>query len=277
VTLLQALVLGLVEGVTEYLPVSSTGHLLLAERALGLVHDEAADAYAICIQAGAILAVLGLYRMRVGQMVRGVLGGDADGRRLLVNLVVAFVPAAVLGLAFSHAIKDHLFGLWPVVAAWTAGGIAIFAFRDRFHATPKLGTGIRRLEDLRPGAAVMIGLAQCLALWPGTSRSLATILGAVLLGVSLPAAVEFSFLLGLITLGAATAHDALKHGHAMVTEFGVAQIVLGTMAAAVSAALSVKWLVGWLQTHGLGVFAVWRIGLAAAVAGLLVAGVIQAG
>lgn len=270
-TILQAILLGIVEGVTEFLPVSSTGHLLLAERALGLTHDEAADAYAICIQAGAILAVLGLYRARVTQMLRGLIGRDGPGLRLAVNVVIAFMPAAVCGLAFSHTIKEHLFGLWPVVAAWTAGGIAIMALRGRMTG------GRAGIADIDMRTAALIGVAQCLALWPGTSRSLATIVGGVLLGLSLPAAVEFSFLLGLLTLLAATAHDAHKHGAAMVSEFGITTLLVGTAAAAVSAAVSVRWLVGWLQSHGMEIFAAWRIGLAIIVAALLLMGVLPAG
>ncbi|MDP2317168.1 MAG: undecaprenyl-diphosphate phosphatase [Pseudomonadota bacterium] len=265
----QALVLGLVEGVTEYLPVSSTGHLLLAQRALGIERSEAADAYAICIQAGAILAVLGLYRARVAQMVRGVAGRDPAGRRLAVQLVVAFLPAAVLGLLFDDVIDAWLFGLWPVVFAWTVGGAAILLLRGR--------TGGKALESFDTRTAFLIGCAQCLALWPGTSRSLATILGAVLLGVSLPAAVEFSFLLGLLTLGAATSYSALKDGSTMLAEYGAVPLLVGFVASAVSAAVSVKWLVGWLQAHGLEVFAFWRIGLAAVVAALLTAGILQSG
>jgi undecaprenyl-diphosphatase len=265
----QALVLGLVEGLTEYLPVSSTGHLLLAERALGIPRSPAADAYAICIQAGAILAVLGLYRTRVAQMVRGVAGQDPAGRRLAIQLVVAFLPAAVLGFLFNDHIDDLLFGLWPVVIAWTVGGGAIFLLRGR--------SGGRALEALDLRTAFLIGCCQCLALWPGTSRSLATILGGVLLGVSLPAAVEFSFLLGLLTLGAATSYSALKHGDEMLAAFGVAPLVIGFLASAVAAAVSVKWLVAWLQSHGLEVFAVWRIGLAAVVAVLLTAGLLPSG
>jgi len=267
-TLWQALVLGLVEGITEFLPVSSTGHLLLAERALGIESSDAADAYAICIQAGAIAAVLGLYRDRVLQMGRGVLGRDADGRRLLVQLGVAFVPAAVLGLAFDDAIDALLFGLWPVVAAWVAGGVAILVIGKR--------EGTRALEALDLRTAFLIGWFQCLALWPGTSRSLATIMGAVLLGVALPAAVEFSFLLGLVTLGAATAYSGLKHGDEMWATFGPGPLAVGFLSAAVSAAVAVKWLVGWLQRHGMAIFAGWRLGLAAIVAVLLWGGVIPA-
>lgn len=267
-TELQALVLGVVEGVTEYLPVSSTGHLILAERALGIEKSEAADAYAIAIQAGAIVAVLGLYRSRVLQMARGVRGTDLAGRRLLAQLLVAFLPAAVLGLLLDDLIEEALFGLWPIVGAWVVGAVAILALRGR--------VGKRTLEELDLRTAFLIGCAQCLAMWPGTSRSLATILGALLLGVSLPAAVEFSFLLGLVTLGAATSYSALKHGDEMLAAFGPAPLLIGFVAAAVSAAVSVKWLVGWLQSNGLGIFAAWRLGLAAVVAALLIAGVLPA-
>lgn len=270
-TLLDALILGIVEGVTEFLPVSSTGHLILTQRALGLEDTSAADAYAICIQAGAIVAVLGLYRARVAQMVRGLLGRDPAGLRLAACIVLAFVPAAVCGLSFSAVIKAHLFGLWPVVGAWFVGGLVILAFRRRMVA------GSRSIEDIDWRTAAWIGAAQCLALWPGTSRSLATMLGGVLLGLSLPAAVEFSFLLGVVTLLAATAHDGMKHGAEMINSFGFEALVVGFLAAAASAGLAVKWLVGWLQSHGMEVFAGWRIGLAVVVAALIVLGVLPAG
>ena len=123
----KAAILGIVEGITEYLPVSSTGHLILAERALGL-QGEAANAFAICIQAGAIVAVLQLYRGRVAQGIAGVLGKDADGRTLTINLIAAFAPAAVLGLTFDDKIEELLFGLWPVVTAWAVGGVGILAW-----------------------------------------------------------------------------------------------------------------------------------------------------
>ncbi len=268
-TLLQALILGIVEGITEYLPVSSTGHLLLTERVLGIPHTDAADTYAICIQAGAIVAVLGLYRARVIQILRGLAGQDAEGRDLFVNLVVAFVPAAAIGFLFDKKIDALLFGLRPVVVAWVVGGVVILATRGR--------KGTRTLPQIDVKTAALIGLCQTLALWPGTSRSLATILGAVLLGVSMPAAVEFSFLLGLMTLGAATSYKGLKDGAEMVQTFGWGPIVLGFVAAGVSAAVAVKWLVGWLQSHGMELFAAWRIGLGIVVGALIVAGLLPAG
>ncbi len=267
----QALILGIVEGLTEYLPVSSTGHLLLTQRLLGIESSTAADAFAICIQAGAILAVLGLYRARVAQMFRGFfLGQDPIGRHLALAIMAAFVPAAILGLLLEAPIKKYLFGgdawgLWPVVAAWMAGGLAILIvshLRRRQGATPRTGFDI---EQLTIRMAIIIGVAQCIAMWPGVSRSLVTIVGGVLVGLSLPAAVEFSFLLGVLTLSAATAYDALKHGPEMVATFGVTPLLIGFVAAWLSAVIAVKWMVRYLQTHGLEIFGWYRVLLAIAV------------
>jgi undecaprenyl-diphosphatase len=267
----QALLLGVVEGLTEYLPVSSTGHLLLAERALGIPGSPASHAFAICIQAGAILAVLGLYRRRVASLLRGLLGRDAAGRKLLALLVAAFLPAAVFGGLFDDAIERHLFGLRPVVAAWFVGGVLILALRGRGR-----GPLTRALEELRLQHALVIGLAQCLAMWPGTSRSLVTIAGGLLCGLSLQAAVEFSFLLGVLTLGAATSYKALQHGGGMIEAFGASNLLLGFGAAFLSAAVAVKWMVGYLRSHGLALFGWYRIALAAAVAFCLWRGILSA-
>ena len=267
----QALILGLVEGLTEYLPVSSTGHLLLAQRWMGIPSSTASDAFAICIQAGAILAVLGLYRARVGQMVLGLAGRDPQGLRLLLNLVAAFIPAAVLGLLLEKPIKKYLFGgdawgLWPVVAAWFIGGLAILAVslaRKRRGAAPTTGLDLAQLT-LR--MALIVGVAQCLAMWPGVSRSLITIVGGVLVGLSLPAAVELSFLLGVITLSAATAYDAFKHGSEMLATYGPGPLLIGFGAAWLSAVLAVQWMVGYLKSHGMEIFGWYRVVLAIAVA-----------
>jgi undecaprenyl-diphosphatase len=266
----QALVLGLVEGLTEYLPVSSTGHLLLAQRLMGIESSTAADAFAISIQGGAILAVLGLYRARVAQMTMGLLGQDQTGRRLLLNLVSAFVPAAVLGLLLEKPIKKYLFGgdewgLWPVVAAWFVGGLAILAVsvaRRRRGASPSTGLD---LDQLTIRMALIVGFAQCLAMWPGVSRSLITIVGGVLVGLSLPAAVELSFLLGVITLTAATMYDALKHGPEMLATYGAVPLLIGFVSAWISAVLAVKWMVNYLKSHGMEIFGWYRVALAIAV------------
>ncbi|HEY5792341.1 MAG TPA: undecaprenyl-diphosphate phosphatase [Chthoniobacterales bacterium] len=276
----QSLILGLVEGLTEYLPVSSTGHLLLTQRLLGISASDAADAYAICIQVGAILAVLGLYYKRVLQMARGALGQDPAGWKLGWNILLAFLPAAVIGFLLEKLIKKYLFGgdtwgLWPVVAAWFVGGVAILAvawMRRSSNGPAKPGLA---LEQLTIPMAVAIGLGQCLAMWPGVSRSLVTIVGGVLAGLSLPAAVEFSFLLGVLTLSAATAYDFLKHGHDMLAQFGTGTLVTGLAAAWISAVLAVKWMVGYLNRHGMGLFGYYRIGIAAVVAILLLGGFLK--
>lgn len=272
----QAFVLGLVEGLTEYLPVSSTGHLLLAQRLMGIPSSEAADAFTICIQAGAILAVLGLYRKRVGEMAAGVFGKNPAGFRLATAILAAFIPAAVLGFILEKTIKRYLFGgdewgLWPVVAAWFVGGLAILAvsFWNRRRNESRGGLG---LDDLTIRMALIVGIAQCLAMWPGVSRSLITIVGGLLVGLSLPAAVELSFLLGVLTLTAATAYDALKHGEVMLQEFGPVNLAVGFVAAWISAVLAVKWMVGYLNKHGMEIFGWYRVALALAVAAWLLLG-----
>ena len=270
----QALVLGLVEGLTEYLPVSSTGHLLLAQRLMGIGSSTASDAFAISIQGGAILAVLGLYRARVAQMIMGLLGRDQTGRHLLINLIAAFIPAAVLGLLLEKPIKKYLFGgdewgLWPVVAAWLVGGLAILAVsfaRRRRGVTPSTGLD---LDQLTIRMALIVGFVQCIAMWPGVSRSLITIVSGVLVGLSLPAAVELSFLLGVITLTAATLYDALKHGPEMLATYGAVPLLIGFVSAWISAVLAVKWMVGYLKSHGMEIFGWYRVALAIAVAAWL--------
>ncbi|MFM7374050.1 MAG: undecaprenyl-diphosphate phosphatase [Chthoniobacterales bacterium] len=270
----QALILGLVEGITEYLPVSSTGHLLLAQRLLGIPSSTASDAFAISIQGGAILAVLGLYRARVASMIRGVFGQDETGRKLAINLVAAFIPAAVLGLLLEKIIKKYLFGgdewgLWPVVAAWMVGGLAILAVswqRKRSGATPRAGLS---LDQLTLRMAVIVGVAQCIAMWPGVSRSLITIVGGVLVGLSLPAAVELSFLLGVITLSAATAKDAWDNGAEMLAAYGPVPLAIGFISAWISAILAVRWMVGYLNRHGMEIFGWYRVLLAIVVAAWL--------
>ncbi len=275
-TLVQAMILGFVEGMTEYLPVSSTGHLLLTQQLMGMngpQSKEAADAYAICIQAGAILAVLGLYASRVRQMLLGLCGKHPAGLSMVGNIAAGFLPAAVIGLLFGSLIKHYLFGIWPVVAAWLVGGGAILLLSRLLD--PREGPRGRKgspLETLNWRMALIIGLIQCLAMWPGMSRSLVTILGGLMVGLSMPAAVEFSFLLGLVTLTAATVHDALKHGQAMLALYDPAALAAGLVSALVFAVVSVKWMVAYLSRHNLNIFGYYRIVLAVAVAGLLLSG-----
>ena len=220
--------LGLVEGITEFLPISSTGHLLITSRILDLPSagkaGDAVKSFEIAIQFGAILAVLVLYRRRVLVMAEGLVGRSAEGRRLVTLVAIAFVPAALVGVISDKVIKDVLFGTWPVVAAWIVGGAAVIALSRTGRLSTPNGRG---LDALTSRDAVVIGLAQVLALWPGTSRSLVTIVAALLLGASMSAAIEFSFLLGFVTLTAATGFETLTSGKLMVDTFGVAVPLLG--------------------------------------------------
>jgi undecaprenyl-diphosphatase len=264
-SILDALILGIVEGITEFLPVSSTGHLIVAQRMLGVGASEAANAFAIVIQLGAILAVLRLYGDKVAKVFDGLTKADAEGRRLLQCLIVAFIPAAVAGLALDDMIDAHLFKPGPVVFAWLLGGF-ILLWWDKTHG--RKGGG-QPLEALHWRAALGIGLFQCLALWPGTSRSFVTIMGGVAVGLSLQAAVDFSFLLGVLTLGAASAYSGHKH-FSSLGSLGGGLLLIGMLASAVSAYLAVRWMVDWIKGHGLAIFGYWRI-LAGLLVGYLVA------
>lgn len=254
--------LGIVEGITEFLPVSSTGHLTVAERLLD-IRGEAADAYVIVIQAGAILAVGLLYWSRLRAMASGVIGRDPEGRRLLRGLVVAFIPAAAAGVVLGDAIKERLFGVGPIAAAWAVGGVVILLAARRMD---REGRGLSLLDSRD---ALLIGLAQAVALWPGVSRSLVTILAALAAGLSLSAAVEFAFLLGLVTLGAATMFEGAANGGEIVTTYGLLAPVVGFVAAFVSAVVAVRWMVAYLERGSLSVFGYYRLAIAAAAAALL--------
>ncbi len=274
-SVLQAIILGLVEGLTEYLPVSSTGHLLVTNELLGLNETEASEAaietYAICIQVGAIIAVLFLYQERIRQMIDGLLGRSEEGRRILIAVIIAFTFTAVIGLSLQDIIRERFFGVPPIAGAWLVGGIGILILSrtgwfDR--TTKELGT-------LTWQNAVVIGLIQAIAIWPGVSRSMITIIGAVLIGLSLRAAVEFSFLLGLITLTAATALEGLQGGAELVDTFGITTPLIGLVVAFVSAMGAVKWMVSWLNDKGFEVFGWYRVAIGILAFILLAAGVIS--
>lgn len=274
-TLIQATVLGLVEGLTEYLPISSTGHLLLARDLLGMdsltsdmgddaVAMDAINAYLVCIQFGAILAILVVCAHRFKRILMGIFKGDAEGRRLLSHLVLALLPAIIIGLILENTIKQFLFGIHPVILAWFVGGVAILVIAYFFKSRKiDLHQG-KAIEDITLKTALVIGLAQCLAMWPGVSRSLATILGGLFMGLSMQATVEFSFLLGAVTLSAASVYDLLKHGQDMLAMFDFGSMMLGLVVAFVSAILSVKWMIGYLNKYGLELFGYYRIAIAAA-------------
>lgn len=281
VTILQAIILGLVEGVTEYLPVSSTGHLILVAWLLGLSEDAAkkaaVDSFNIVIQGGAILAVLGLYRARVAAMVKGLSGANHAGLMLFLKLIVAFLPAAVLGLMFNKAIKERLFLPIPVLMALGGGGVLLLVL------SPWIRTLVGRERDEKDDFSMLsfqhalaIGFMQALAMWPGTSRSMVTILGGMLFGLSPRRAAEFSFLLGLPTLSAACAYEIFKQRHDLGVRIdelgGPAPIVIGLAVAAISAAFAVKWLVGYLSRGGFAVFGWWRVAVATALGAVILSG-----
>ena len=291
----DALVLGVVEGVTEFLPVSSTGHLIIANHFLGLEAEEpllsadgrplyfrapspqyphgvpltikqAADTYVVVIQFGAIAAVGFLYWTQLIAMLRGLLGLDPAGRRLLINLLIAFLPAAGLGFLLHGWIDAHLFSIPAVIIALVAGAGLMF-FAESWRRKHANRTALP--AELTPKQAAGIGALQCLALWPGTSRSMTTIVGGYFAGLDPRRAAEFSFLLGFVTLTAATVYKSYKGGAAMIQVFGWSNVLLGAAVAAVTAALSVRFLVGWLTRHGLAAFAWYRLALALALAVLL--------
>jgi undecaprenyl-diphosphatase len=216
------------------------------------------------IQAGAILAVLGLYRRRVAQIVRGVLRRDAAGWRIGLNLALAFLPAALVGFVCLDYIKAFLFGPWPIVAAWVVGGVVLILWRWK-PGTPGHGADGSELDALAamtPRQALLIGGLQCVALWPGMSRSLATILGGLIVGLPMAAAVEFSFLLGGLTLGVATVYEVLKNGREVIGAYDLGPALLGFATSFVAAALSVKWLVAYLQKRDMSVFGYYRVAIA---------------
>jgi len=291
----DAVILGLVEGLTEYLPVSSTGHLIIANALLGLDGDapmtdqsgtpilvedhagklrpytigDAAYAYVIVIQAGAIVAVVLLYWRTILTLILGCLGKDRNGLKLAINLIVAFIPAAVLGLLLNDLIESALGdNTFAVAGALIVGAfVMLLVERWRQHGNkravpPEDGPS---LTELTLGKSVMIGFCQCFAMWPGTSRSMATIVGGYLAGLSPAHAAEFSFLLGLITLSAASAYKFLTDGSEMLAALNIGPVLVGCIVAFISAALAVKWLVGYLSKHGLAVFAWYRIALAIAI------------
>jgi undecaprenyl-diphosphatase len=266
----QAVILGIVEGVTEYLPISSTGHLILTTWLMGFSRDpaqwQAAFTFNIVIQAGAIVAVLGLYRARVQQMLQGLLGRDQSGKRLLGHLVLAFLPAALAGLLLEERIETYLNGPWPVTIGLFVGGLVMLRVG---YDPERHGTQGQTITSISWQQALLIGCGQCLALWPGMSRSMVTIVAGLLLGMRITAAAEFSFLLGLITLGAATMFKAVQGGGAMLQQFALLPVLLGFAAATVSAALAVAWLVGFLHRRGVAPFGWYRLLLAVLLAVLL--------
>ena len=254
-TSLVALILGIVEGLTEFLPVSSTGHLIVAGSLLGYT-GERAKVFEIVIQAGAILAVCWEFRARLAQTIVG-LGRDPLARRFALNLIVAFIPAAVLGLLFANAIKRHLFAPLPVALAFIVGAFVILGVELRRKAAPA-SVRVDDVDAMRWTDALKIGIAQAFALIPGTSRSGATIIGGMIFGLSREAATKFSFYLAIPTLLAACAYDFLKN-RALFSTGDLQGLGLGFVAAFVAAFLCVRWLLRYVSHHDFIPFAWYRI------------------
>lgn len=288
VTILDAIILGLVEGVTEYLPVSSTGHLILAANLLGLgesaAEKEAIDAFNIVIQGGAILAVLGVFWPRVRQMLAGLRGRDREGLRLAINIIIAFLPAAIVGPFLGDWIWRTLFFPAPVIAALAVGGVLMILMgpwqrmllRERGNDDHASAGNVVAIEDLTWRKALFIGLLQCVAIWPGTSRSMVTIVGGMLVGMRPRHAAEFSFLLALPTLSGACVYKGLQNfmgdGPHMFEVLGATNLVVGIVVATIAAGLAVKWLVSYLQRHGVAAFGWYRIALAGVLVALVALG-----
>ena len=249
--LLQALILGVVEGLTEFLPVSSTGHLILAGDLLNF-NDERGKLFEIVIQSGAILAVCWEYRQRIIDVLTG-LPHEPVARRMVLNLSIAFIPLAVLGLAFGKLIKATLFNPVAVAGAFILGGFIILWAERRTHTVR-----VQSVDELTPTDALKLGLAQACALIPGTSRSGATIIGGLFFGLSRKAATEFSFFLAIPTLIAATAYQLYKE-RALLSADDLGMWAVGFVSAFASAFLCVRWLLRYISSHDFTVFAWYRI------------------
>lgn len=287
----DAITLGVIEGVTEFLPISSTGHLIIANHVLGLNSDQqltdrtgqplwhkrpsrenpagvpltlklAADTYTVVIQAGAIAAVVLLYWRQMIVMLIGLLGRSSPGFRLLRNIVLAFLPVGIAGFLLHDWIDRYLFSPGAVIAG-LVGGAILMLWAERWRRQNS-GIGFSRGEpsELTPRKALGIGLAQCLSLWPGTSRSMTTIVAGYLAGLNPAKAAEFSFLVGLPVLAGAAVFKGVKSGAAMIEVFGLTDVLLGGGVAAISALIAVKFLVHFISRHGLTGFAYYRLVLA---------------
>ena len=288
----DAVILGVVEGVTEFLPISSTGHLIVANQLLGLESEKqltsakgellwyrkpspekpegtpltlklAADTYTVVIQVGAIAAVALLYWSQLMSMAVGLFGHSSSGFRLFRNILLAFLPVAVVGLLLHDWIDRHLFSVGAVIWALVVGALLMLWAERWRKANSGIGYSRNNPSDLSVGNASGIGLFQCLALWPGTSRSMVTIVGGYLAGLQPVKAAEFSFLVGLPTLAGAAVFKGWKSGPAMIEVFGWGNVLVGTLVAAITAAIAVKFLVKFLTRHGLALFAYYRLALAA--------------
>jgi undecaprenyl-diphosphatase len=253
----KALILGVVEGLTEFLPVSSTGHLIVAGSLLNFT-DEHAKTFDVVIQLGAILAVCWEFRRRIGSVVAG-LPNRPDARRFTLNVIIATIPAIVLGLLFEKTIKAALFSPVPVAFALVAGGVVILWAEARQRARGAAAARVQSVDDLSPLDALKVGLAQCFALIPGMSRSGSTIIGGMLFGLDRRVATEFSFFLAIPVIFGATGYELYRDWHLLSVD-ALGNFALGFVAAFISAFACVRWLLRYISAHDFTVFAWYRIG-----------------
>ncbi len=287
----DAIILGVVEGLTEFLPISSTGHLIIANELLGLESEIpllgpdgeklwhkkpsakypqgipltvklAADTYTVVIQVGAIIAVMLLYWKQIKSILRGLIGRDPDGLILFRNLVCAILPVVIVGLLIHDWIDANLFSPQAVIVAQISGAVLMIAAERWRKERYSLRNSLKNSDELTTVESLGIGSIQCLALWPGTSRSMVTIVGGYFSGLSPAKAAEFSFLVGLPVLAGAALLKGLSSGSAMISVFGWEHVILGTVVAAITAAIAVKFLVAFLSKYGLFAFALYRLVLA---------------
>jgi undecaprenyl-diphosphatase len=252
VLLVKAAIMGIVEGLTEFLPVSSTGHLILAGHLLGL-QGERDKVFEIAIQTGAILAVIIVYWQKIRSTLVA-LPSEREAQRFSLNVLVAFIPAVVLGLTLGKLIKEHLFTPGVVATTFILGGFIILWAEGRKHPAVR----IREVEEMRWTDALKLGLVQCLALVPGTSRSGATIIGGMLLGLSRKAATDFSFYLAIPTLIGAGVYSLYKERASLGAD-DIPMFLVGLLFSFVSAWLCVRWLLRYISTHDFKPFAWYRI------------------
>jgi undecaprenyl-diphosphatase len=266
---IKAAVMGVVEGLTEFLPISSTGHLILAGSLLDFTGDKI-KVFEIAIQTGAMLAVIWEYRVKLGSTVKGM-GSDPIAQRFALNLLIAFAPAVVFGLTFNKAIKEHLFHPLPVAMAFIVGALVILWVEKRHHGRygerdleGRRHARVETVDDMSALDALKVGLVQCFALIPGTSRSGATIIGAMVFGFSRKAATEFSFYLGIPTLMGAGAYSVYKYRQ-LLSVADLPLFAIGTVFAFFSALLCIRWLIRYVSTHDFVPFAWYRIAFGAIV------------
>ncbi|MGI4849204.1 MAG: undecaprenyl-diphosphate phosphatase, partial [Janthinobacterium lividum] len=252
---LKAIIMGIVEGLTEFLPISSTGHLILAGSLLDFTGDKV-KVFEIAIQAGAMLSVCWEFRTRIGVVLTNMFT-EPRSRKFAINVIIAFLPAAILGVLFSKAIKAHLFAPVPVALAFIIGGVIILWLERRLRNNPRAAR-VETIDEMSMVDAFKVGCAQAFALVPGTSRSGASIIGGMLFGLSRKAATEFSFFLAIPTLFGATFYSIYKE-RAILSMADLPLFAIGGLAAFISAFFCVRWLLRYISTHDFTMFAWYRI------------------